>query len=235
MFYSGNFIYNGKRSDDYYIHLVSENGDVLNEYGINFSDEEEITLTFCYASEYGEAYVWSDEILEFVHEWFITDNFNPFISEDSEDLMYLLRGKSITKRFTPDFKGLIDVTFDVYSNYAYKKQVVNVNNSTKPFYVTNLSNVNKEYRPIIELNNIQTDTITISNLTYPSEDFILTDIAIGSNVIIDNEIGTITDSNGNNLIMNSNRKWIGLKRGRNRLQITGDCSAKVKSLYPIMR
>ena len=47
-------------------------------------------------------------------------------------------------------------------------------------------------------------------------------------------IGTIFDSQGNNLIMNSNRKWIELVKGENLIQVDGECNIVFKAYYPVM-
>lgn len=234
MFYSSNFIYDGKYSDEFDFHLVTEGGDILNEYGINFSDNKEITLTFCYSSANEEAQVWNDEVIEFAHSWFISDEYKPFISEDNDKYCYLLKGISLVKRFSIDMTGLIDVTFEVLDNYTYRQQNISIGNTEKEYSIYNYSNVNKPYKPIVELYNIQSTNISISNNTL-SKSLVLNNLTIGDNVTIDNEIGTIYNQDGVNLIMKSNRNWIEFKKGTNKIKINGECSAKFKSMYPIMR
>lgn len=234
MFYSGNFVYDGKYSDEYDFYLVSENKDILNKYGINFSDEEEITLTFCYASNYGESFEWTDDALMFAHEWFISDDYKPFISEDNDGYCYLLKGKSLIKRLNSNMKGLIDVTFDILDNYTYKMQNIIIENTAKEYSVYNYSNVKKPYKPIIELNNVTSTSIVIKNNT-TKKSMTLSNLDSGVNITIDNEIGTIIDSNGKNLLMKCDRNWIELRKGTNLIKIDGDCTAKIKSMYPIMR
>lgn len=234
MFYSGNFIYDGKYSDEYDFYLVTEGKDILNEYGINFSDNKEITLTFCYASEYGEPYEWTDDVLMFAHEWFISDNYKPFISDDNDGYCYLLKGKSIVKRFNSKLHGLIDVTFDILDNYTYKTQTIIVENTSKNYNVYNYSNIKKAYKPIIELKSINSNTVSIRNDTTGNA-LTIDNIEIGVDIIIDNEMGVIVDSNGKNLLMHSNRDWIEFKKGTNVIKIDGKCTAKIKSMYPIMR
>ena len=47
-------------------------------------------------------------------------------------------------------------------------------------------------------------------------------------------MGIITNSNNENLIMNSNRSWITLTKGINQISVDGDCDITFKSYYPIM-
>ena len=101
MFYSGNFYFDKKYSEEYGIYQVTEGGSVLNEYGIshNGTEDNEVTLSFCYANSFEEAQIWEEEVLETVLEWLITDEYKEFISEDNKNIVYFLKGESYTKRF----------------------------------------------------------------------------------------------------------------------------------------
>ena len=235
MFYSGNFYFDKKHSSEYGICQVTEEDNVLNEYGLSYNGEEnnEITLSFCYTNNFEDAYVWENDIIEDVLEWLITDDYKEFISEDNEDIVYFLKGTSYVKRFTPDMKGIIDVTFKTLSQYGYRYYTKNVIKPNAKFDVLNSSNIDKPYKPIIELKNISSKNIQISNLTTNKSPFIINNLS-NKDIIIDNTIGTITDVDGNNLIMSSNRKWIELVKGYNSILVEGNCDIIFKAYYPIM-
>ena len=235
IFYSDNFYYDDIYSADYNVYLVSQETGILNEYGISYNgeDDNEITLSFCYANEFDESKNWDNEVLESVLEWLITDEYKEFISEDNEDIIYLLKGVSYKKRFTFDMKGIIDVTFKMFTSYGYKKSIETMDSNTKNFEIFNPSNVNKEYKPVIEISNISSSKITITNNTTQKEPFIINNLN-GENVYIDNMMGIISNSNNENLIMNSNRSWITLTKGINQISVDGDCDITFKSYYPIM-
>ena len=235
MFYSGNFYFDKKHSSEYGICQVTEEDNVLNEYGLSYNSEEdnEITLSFCYTNNFEDAQIWENEILEGVLEWLITDEYKEFISEDNEDIVYFLKGKSYVKRFTPDMKGIIDVTFKTLSQYGYRYYTKKVIRPNAKFEVLNSSNIDKPYKPIIELKNISSKNIQISNLTTNKSPFIINNLS-NKDIIIDNTIGTITDVDGNNLIMSSNRKWIELVKGYNSILVEGNCDIIFKAYYPIM-
>lgn len=235
MFYSENFYFDKKHSSEFEIFQVTEKNDVINEYGIPYSNEDigEITLSFCYANELNEALVWESEKLESVLEWLITDDYKEFISEDNKNIVYFLKGKSYTKRFTHDMKGVIDVTFETLNTHGYKYYVENIKAPINAFVILNKSNINKPYKPIIELKNISSEVVEISNLTTNKSPFII-NILSKKDIVIDNTIGTIVDSEGNNLIMNSNRKWIELVKGENSISVEGDCDVVFKAYYPVM-
>lgn len=233
MFYSSDFYFADKYSSEFDIHLVSESSEILNEYGISYdASSEEITLSFCYADSYNKALSWDSEILENVLSWLITDNYEEFISEDNEEIVYFLKGESYVKRFTPDMKGIIDVTFKTLSTYGYKKYSKKIVNTGNKFIIFNSSNLNTLYKPIIELKDIASNTITIINTTIGKEPLILNNLS--KDIVIDNSMGTIADIDGNNLIMNSNRKWIELVKGNNSMIVEGDCTLIFKAYYPMM-
>lgn len=236
IFYSDKFYYNGTYSQDMGVLLVSESSDVLNEYGISCATEEaesEITLSFCYVDSLEQPLPWSSEALEIILGWLIADEYLEFISEDNDELVYFLKGVSYTKRFAPDMKGLIDVTFKVLSSYGYRSYEKKIKNPVGKFTILNNSNVNKPCKPIIELTNISSEVIQITNLTTEKAPFII-NTQSSKMILIDNETGVITNENNENLIMNSNRKWIELTKGDNSIMIEGNCDVLFKFYYPVM-
>lgn len=235
MFYSDKFYFDDVYSLDFNIYLVYESKELLNKYGISYNskDENELVLSFCYAMEDGNPLVWDDEVLESVLGWLITDTYKEFISEDDEDTVFFLKGESYEKRFSHQKKGLIDVTFKVLSPYGYKKQVVKIKSEDGYVNIYNPSNVKKNYKPIIELSNIQSESVVISNKLIDKEPFEINNLS-GKDIFIDCMIGTITDEGGKNLIMNSNRKWVELQKGDNHISVEGDCQVTFKSYYPVM-
>lgn len=236
IFYSDKFFYNGIYSQDMNISLVSESSDILNEYGISYregEEENEITLTFCYEDNMGQPLPWDNDVLESVLAWFIAGEYLEFISEDNSDVIYFLKGVGYTKRFASDMKGLIDITFKTLSNYGYKSYVSTINNPVGEFIVLNNSNVNKLCKPIIELTNISSELIKITNLTTNKTPFTI-EIQSNKSISIDNETGIILGDNNKNLIMNSNRKWIELAKGSNSMLVEGDCDITFKIYCPVM-
>ena len=234
MFYSGDFLYNGIYSQDCNVYLVNESNDILNEYGINLTDTDEITLTFCYTNKSDVPLAWDEDMLKFVHEWFITDEYKEFSSDDDYESFYLLKGVSLVKRLAPDMTGLIDVTFKIYQNYAYKKQFINITDVTERYRIFNFSNVNEFDKPIFEIYDVKSQEISIINETL-NQTFTINNLIQGIDVIVDNEYCVIRDVNGKNLIKHSNRDWFKLKKGSNEVSFVGDFKIKIKSLFPIKK
>ena len=235
IFYSDKFYYDGLYSQDLEVLLVSESSEVLNEYGISYmnGEEKEITLSFCYVDSTEQPLPWNSEKLESVLGWLITDEYKEFISEDNDEVTYFLKGVGYTKRFTADMRGLIDVTFKALSCYGYRNYIKEIKNPTGEFVLTNSSNINKTCKPVIELNNISSETIQITNLTTNRTPFIVNTNSSKS-IIIDNETGVVINDNNENLIMDCNRKWIELGKGDNTISVEGNCDIVFKVHCPVM-
>lgn len=236
VFYSNNFTFNNVYSKGENIHLVSEESNILNDYGMPFNieeDETEVTLSFCYAKDNTPLEWTYDVIVDFLG-WVITDDYCEFISEDNEDVIYFLKGVSYTKRFTNNMTGIIDVTFKALSPYGYKHNVRQIAKGETRFEIENYSNIDNNYKPIITLSNISSNSITITNTTTEKTSFTISNLTSSDKIYIDNLMGTIRDANGNNKISNSNRSWIELKKGKNVITVTGSCSIQIESYFPMM-
>lgn len=236
IFYSNNFTFNKIYSEEVNIHLISEDTDILNGYGIpfNITDEtSEVTLSFCY-SDGNTPLEWDyDTVVSFL-EWMITDDYCEFVSEDNEDIIYFLKGIGYQKRFTNAMTGIIDVTFEVLSPYGYRHYIKEVPSKEKTFKLYNHSNSNNNYKPVIKLSNISTNNITLTNVTTGKTPFHIENLSKSDTIYIDNLMGTITDANGNSKLTNSNRSWIELSKGSNTIVVDGSCDIKVEAYYPIM-
>lgn len=236
MFYSGNFMFNKIYSSEYNICLVSENSDILNNYGVSFdslSDKNEITLSFTHADENNEPLAWSEDVLMEIYNWFITKDHKPFISEDNEDIIYFMKGIKISKRLNCQLLGFIDVTFDLYSPFGYKEYRRTITDTSKKFVINNVSNVDSENKPKITLSNFKSEKITISNLTTKKEPFEIS-VLDSDYIVIDNSMGTITNDKGINMLMNSNRRWISLCKLDNVFKVDGICTIEFETYYPQM-
>ena len=212
--------------------MVSQDTGVLNDYGINTEDNE-ITLTFLNEDEYGNAMSWNESSIKKVVAWFISDEFKPFVSYDNLDITYFLKGKSYKKRFANNMKGLIDVTFETYSQYGYKRNntALDSYNQSKTIYID--TNIQKAYKPKVIIKNINANSVSISNLTTGNDAFTINNLTNNQIITIDNEIGTVM-CDQENLIMHSNRKWLELIPGNNKITVSGNCNVEIMSLYPVM-
>ena len=123
---------------------------------------------------------------------------------------------------------MITTTFQPLNHYAYKKlcidklvdgkEYIEINNITK-----------KDYEPKIIINNLGTEnkTIRINNM-------LLKDIKNNENVTIDNYMCTIYGDMTGNLLSNSNRNWILLKPGLNKILVEGSMFINILCEFPVI-
>lgn len=255
MFISSKFIFNGVHCEDMYVSLISMESDVLNKYGFDYSEEitmiknkrfssyylgeqpeaEDITLCMVLSDINDNVMTWDRATLDNVLGWLIQDDFCPFISEDDTDLVYYLKAIKVSKYFTYDMKGYIEVTFRPYSNYGYKHISKTITTETeKEVKLLNGSNVDYEYSPIITIKNLGdiSNEIKIKNLNNNIE-FIIQGLETDELVTVDCLMGTVFNINGENRLANCNREWIKLAKGNNSFKILGKSEIKIDCQFPI--
>lgn len=257
MFISDKFMLNNIHCDDKGVRLISMESDILNKYGLDYASNiisnkktkdgthnyyddtdsvEDVTLQFTLTDEFCNPITWDRDTLIDIIDWFTCDNFVPFVSEDDEEITYFFRTKSITKMFNANMHGYIEVVFQPYSNYVYKSYTkkIHVENSIT-INITNESNVDEYYNPIIEFENLgdQLNIIGIKNESLNDEEFIIYDLEPDDKVVIDTLMGTVFNTYGDNLLVKCNRKWTKLKKGRNILSISGNANITIKCLFPL--
>ena len=170
MFISSKFIFNGIHCDDMNVNLISFDSEIFNKYGFDYSEEitmvknkrfssyyleeqseaDDITLCMVLSDIDNNAMTWDKTTLDSVLDWLIRDDFCSFVSEDDLDLVYYLKVIKVSKYFTYDMKGYIEVTFKPYSNYAYKRVNKTITTDIETdFKFLNRSNVDYKYNPIL--------------------------------------------------------------------------------------
>ena len=92
------------------------------------------------------------------------------------------------------------------------------------------------YKPIIEIKNLgdSSNVITIENESIDKEPFIVQGIKENEVVTIDNLLGTVYNEDKENLLVNCNRKWINLKNGKNKINVSGNLEINIKCQFPVM-
>jgi hypothetical protein len=197
-------------------------------FSINDSDDYEIELNLIlYNSAINEKLQWTDEILQRVYSWLITDDFKEFKTEGC-DFSYYLMVTNIQKFFTIDRKGYLKVTFKSIGKYAYKKVIYEktVTGQTT-LVIENLSN--EIYKPkIVIVNKGNSNTINRINQLE------VTNMEKNEALIIDNLLCTV-ECNGENAFNKvTNRKWISLGKGENTISLDGNMKVEIICNFPII-
>lgn len=258
IFYSGNFYLNKIYSKDKQICLASTDSDILNTYGIIYSedislvknsktssyyinennDTENIVLQLYYVDENDKLLVWDDEKLQDTYKWLVSEDFLPFISEDNMNLTYYIKAIKIVKKFNYQFKGYLEVTFKPFSSYAYREYIKPVVvNGTRNLYMYNYSNVEHDYRPIFEIENLgdESSIISIKNTKINTNAFEISGIQKNQKVFIDMLTGVVQDiETGENLMSNCNRKWFKMSESGCDVELKGNFKMVLKAQFPIL-
>lgn len=240
--------FNNVRFSDYNLYVCDFDDNILKEVGIKFNrnitrnnnirynptysientDDYTVDINLIlYNSSKHQKLEWTDEILQKVYSWLITDDFKEFTTEGS-NLSYYLIVTSIQKVFTLDRKGYLKVTFKSMDGYAYRKETYSmVVKGSDTMSVMNLSN--GEYKPkIVIKNNGNSETVNkINQLEVSGVDG-------GSTLTVDNLMCT-AESNGENAFDKvTNRGWVSLDAGNNNLSLSGDMTVEVICEFPVI-
>ena len=250
MFNSKDFTFNNVSNDSflyYDLWLVDLNSDILNSRGSIYSrtltretesvynpvytesidDTEEVILNFTVVDKYGQLISWDNEMIKEFTDLFITEDFVPFISQDNPDYIYYFMTTKINRKFTSDNKGVMEVTFKPFSNFAYKKEIYSYNiSSSKTITINNPSKY--KYKPVIKIENLG-DESTINKVN----ELEVTGLNNRDIVHIDNLMLTCIDKNNINRFNCINRKWIELEPGNNTLSLDGNYNLTIICEYPV--
>lgn len=125
MFVSEHFMFDNISSSEKGVISVTQDSDVLNEYGFIYSEEleidntynnnpyyysksdkstEDIYINLCRVDNMYNPIEWDDYTIEDIYSWLIKKDFKPFVSDDNVELTYYLKVKKIVKKFNIDKK-----------------------------------------------------------------------------------------------------------------------------------
>lgn len=135
--------------------------------------------------------------------------------------------------------NIIGMFFEFQCNapYAFLEEEVTEFTSTSStsatFTINNKSDeLEEDYYPIIELTGTATGSVSIKSSAYPNETMELS-VLNGQTLYIDNEESDITDDMDQfEYSTDTNLVWLRLAPGNNTITVTGDCTGKVKCMYP---
>lgn len=248
IFLSENFSFNDISSKSMGVELITFEDEIFSQRGISYQESieqqdssqqmplytnnindsvEDVVLQLLLVGENNNAKVWTEEKVQEVMDWLVTDDFKPFISEDNLDMIYYFKVSNITKYFTLKGTGYLEVTFKPYSNYCYVRKEFSTSNSLT---ITNPSNVEGVYKPLMKITS-NVGNVSISNKT-TSETFTINNIS--KETIVDNLYRTVQTANGENKLSTCNRGWISLNKGLNEITVTGG-TVKFICEFPVIR
>lgn len=183
-----------------------------------------------------------------IGKWLFTENFCKFQPTESSNqkmnlsiqgynIMYYLKAVDLKKFLTPQMEGYLEITFKQYDGYAYaipQNSLTLSVGGTKT--IKNISNVDKIYYPKIKITN-NGDTSTVIKITNKTNNNVLTLKGMGNKevVTVDCAMGVLKNSSGKNRFsLLQDYGFLGLVRGNNNIQLSGDCKVELICEFPII-
>ena len=250
MFIQPNFTFNGGYSKDIGVSIITFDTGIFNDIGIEYTSDISIEHNLvdynpCYIENFAE----TNEIelnllvynpitmkpiditnndLEILYDWLITDSFVPFVSDDDVDLTYYFKVVRIQKVLSFKNEGYLRVTFKPYSRYAYRRREYEIEvDSEEEIEIFNLSR--QLYYPMIEITN-KGSYSTINSINNME----ITGVSAGETIVIDNLLKLVQNSNGKNRFNTCNRKWISLEpKTDNTIILNGRMKVKIICEFPV--
>ena len=248
MFRKKNFIFNNIPNTDMNVILVTFDEEQLNTIDVSYSREisseeynssnpmyvinevepEEIVISLMYVDSSDRPMQWDDEKIMEIKKWLITDNFVPFIEQDSDYTLYLMCSRIEKRMVLPSMMGVLECTFKPLTSYKYLEYSTStrVSGGIKTLGVENPTA--ETYKPIIKITNFGS-TGTVNRIN----SFEITGLEYKEVVIVDNLICTAINEKGLNRFPTCNRAWVTLEPGYNVLSINGNCTVEILCQFPM--
>ena len=261
MFQSSYFTFDNIKSSDMGVVLITLDDSNLIQHGLSFSEEP----LFDFAINSKEAYYYGSKISEpeaielhislvdevdnpmkwtikdriRVFDWLVKEDFCPFTTEDEPDIVYYLKCVGIKKEFSPNLEGVITLTMQPSSQYAYtpilKQSHCNYDGEPYVMEVSNISNVSSSYYPQFTITNLEEgQEIAIKNKK-TNKEFIVKNLPVNEAITVDMETRQLlTSLNTPFDLSNTNKEWLYLVKGTNDIEIKGKCDLTIKCQFPLI-
>ncbi len=185
---------------------------------------------------------WTPQRRNEVGRWLIHDTYKPFQTTGDMGKIYYAIATQAPNFTLYGNRGYVPFTFRTNSPYAWSPEYIDKfdlsdNIDKKIIVLENLSNINKNYKPIIEIELVDGETnIALKNLANKGKEFIFTDLIENEIVSIDNENEDIVSNRANsNPFAKFNKGWLELVYGENRIEVKGKCILRTKMQFPILQ
>jgi phage-related protein len=180
----------------------------------------------------------NDTKLYQIGAWLFQNKYKPFISNDNPSKIFYCIATNQSDFFTNGLsEGYFTVDFRCRDGFGWTVPSIQTFNITTSgtIQMSNLSNVFQYYYPEIEITLGSSATsvqlVNTSDGNYTSS---FTSVANNETIYIDNQKRIIISSvSGANRLNNFNKNWFRLKNGINNIQVTGTCTIKLKSHFPV--
>lgn len=185
---------------------------------------------------------WTPQMRNEIGKWLIHEDYKLFQTADDLGKYYYVIATEASEFELYNNKGFITITFRNNSPYAWSPVYVSdydlsTNVTTKIIEMDNLSNINKNYRPKIEIQLVDGETnVQLKNLSNGGQIMKFEGLNPNERVSIDNENEVIqSDIPLSNPFLKFNRNFLELVYGTNQIEVTGKCKIWTKMQFPILQ
>lgn len=254
MFVSSQFTYDGKSSDEFNLMLIrTDSGLISGQFGVRRSTRKEKDAKNPIPYFYGVSEdvltfdiqlaltkTWSKDDRIKIAKWLFQNEYRPFISNDTPDIIYYcMPVEAPEKFFNGIMEGYVNLSFECDSPYGWTPQTTQsfnlaTNDTTQIITLNNSSNILKYYYPELEITLLQGTGFKLKNLSNNNEEFEFSNLNVGEVIYINNQKKQIISSTNLYRFDNFNKKWFKLIYGQNRIEVTGKVKIDVRSQFPIV-
>lgn len=197
---------------------------------------------------------WTPERRAEIGQWLIHDTYKPFQTTDDMGKIYYAIATEAPNFELYSNRGFIPITFRTNSPYAWSTEQndyfdLTSNIGTEIITMKNLSNINKNYFPKIQIKFATGGgPLKLKNLTNGGKTLEITHGFSGQIISIDNENEIIIPKmpgemppgqesfpEDDAMFEKFNEVWLELVYGDNRIEVTGKCEIWTKMQFPILQ
>ena len=184
---------------------------------------------------------WTPQIRNAIGRWLVHRDYKLFQTADDLGKYYYARCIEAPNFQLASNRGYLELTFRTNSAYSWSPIYIESfdlidNVKTTTIELDNLSNINQNYKPKVEIEMVGSTDVTLKNLSNGGKIFEFKDLFDGEIVSVDSENEEIVSSRvTSNPFAKFNGEWLELVYGRNAIQVSGKCRIRVKSQFPILQ
>lgn len=197
-----------------------------------------IPLQLLLCDENGNPKIWSQRDIFEIANWLVTDNYKILELGNQSGIYYnavLVNSEGLHHYANG---GILPVEFSTNSPYAWsipKEEQFEISSSTV-INVVGGSNAVDYYYPYMEIKKTSSQgDVKIQNLTTDDKEIEIKDMFVNETITLDNDWELCkTDKAMATMHDRFNYEWLRLRRGNNRIKVTGACEIKFVHNYPVI-
>lgn len=185
---------------------------------------------------------WTPQLKNAIGRWLIHREYKLFQTCDDLGKYYYVKCVEAPNFKLASNRGYLELTFRSNSAFAWSPTYIDshdlrINPTSKIITMDNLSNINQNYRPIIEIELTGGSTgVTLKNLSNGGLNFEFVGLSPNELISVDNENEFILSNNPlSNPFSKFDGDFLELVYGVNQIEVFGKCIIRTKMQFPILQ